>query len=178
MKPTTCSPLLLRDYQKEAAFLAANPDCDNIRIAHCRRHLSQCGMYYDRSGKICYIFNTVHHRWHRQKICLHQCPAMKKRYRPAYKLVEYTIYSDDLFHGKVKKTMHPCLHNEIADIFLPNTDFTKTQIDHINGDHLDNRAENLERVTPEENIRRRYYNYYLKRGLPIPQKYLPKQRSV
>lgn len=167
----TTSPILLRDYQLEAEFLAANPDCDNVRIAHCRRHLGQCGMYYDRSGAICFTYYT--HRkqpiWQRQKIRLHQSPAMVTSGRFAYKLIKYWIGD---------KIITPYLHQEMADVFLPNVDLTKTQIDHINGDHLDNRAENLERVTPEENIRRRWYNYYLKRGLPIPERFLPKQRSV
>lgn len=160
----TTSPILLRDYQLEAEFLAANPDCDNVRIAHCRRHLGQCGMYYDRSGTICYIYNIRRKQpyWKRQKICLYQGPAMAAISAHAYKLVEYNAGD---------KIARLSLHREIADIFLPNTDFTKMQIDHLNGNHLDNRAENLERVTPEENNRRKWYNYYLKRGLPIPQKY-------
>jgi len=59
----------------------------------------------------------------------------------------------------------------MADVFLPNTDFTKCQIDHLNSDQFDNNALNLERVTPEENIRRREIANYRKKGKPVPWKF-------
>lgn len=42
------------------------------------------------------------------------------------------------------------LHRLVAEAFLPNPD-GKEQVDHLNGDTLDNRANNLRWVTPKEN---------------------------
>lgn len=38
----------------------------------------------------------------------------------------------------------PCVHKLVAQLFVPNDDYTKANVRHINGNRRDNRAENLE----------------------------------
>jgi len=155
---------LQNTYQLEAEHYASHPEDDNFRIAYCWKHLPQCGMYFDRSGKICYVYHTTGKKpyFTRQKLHLHQGPAMVKRQKPAYNSI---CFKNGDF------VVHLLLHQVMADLFLDNDNLTKTQVDHLNGNHLQNNAENLERVTPEENQRRKNCGYYTKRGLPVPEKF-------
>jgi hypothetical protein len=50
-----------------------------------------------------------------------------------------------------KKSNHIALHRLLAIAFLPNPE-NKREVNHINGDRLDNKLSNLEWVTPKENI--------------------------
>ncbi len=45
------------------------------------------------------------------------------------------------------------VHRVVASIFLPSPQEAQTQVDHIDGDRLNNRVDNLRWVTPQENNR-------------------------
>lgn len=59
-------------------------------------------------------------------------------------------YRQGIFNGRNRDH-----HKIIADCFIPDTDGFR-DVDHKNGDKLDIHAENLERVTHSENVRRAY----------------------
>lgn len=66
-----------------------------------------------------------------------------------YKQVNISIVSEG---GKSRKRY---IHRLVAQAFVENPD-KKREVDHINGNKLDNRAENLEWVTSSENQKRRH----------------------
>ena len=66
-------------------------------------------------------------------------------------------YRQGIFNGRNRDH-----HKIIADCFIPDTDGLR-DVDHKNGDKLDIRAENLERVTHAENVKRAYKTGLIKK---------------
>lgn len=80
-------------------------------------------------------------------------PYLSKRYGRMYQGVNQKNYA---------------LHKLIANHFLSGKTKEKYTVNHINGDKLDNRLENLEWCTPKENMWHSWKNSLNKIGKPIP----------
>lgn len=63
---------------------------------------------------------------------------------------DFILY-DPPINGEYKRITNICLHRIVAELFIPNPE-NKPCVDHINGNTLDNRVENLRWVTYEENM--------------------------
>ena len=102
----------------------------------------KCGQYASHTG----VWGRRYRNgeWHFVKPNIKVCPAMGRR----------TAYMRIADHYPVKGHM-VYLHRVVAALFCPRADLFATEVDHVNGNKYDNRACNLEWVTPEEN-RRRY----------------------
>lgn len=86
-----------------------------------------------------------------------------KREKGYYLYKSKTLYYMVKLSKNNKKRMKS-IHRLVAEAFIPNPE-NKQQINHINGNKYDNRVENLEWVTPNENMIHAY-----KSGLEKPTK--------
>ena len=60
------------------------------------------------------------------------------------------------------------VHRLVAKLFIPNNDQTKTQVNHVDSNRLNNNMSNLEWVTPKENVYHSYQYGKRKKCLEVP----------
>jgi len=157
------SSKLRYDLQREQEYYAEHSDCDNVSFLHLARRGKYASYYVDRFGENVYVFKKG--RVSVMKKRLQKCVNYYKK--DGTKVLKQKPYYILTFTGPY----HITLHRLIADVFLDNNDFILTEVDHKDGQCLNNNALNLERVSPEENRRRRYYHYFESRGKPIPDRF-------
>lgn len=76
------------------------------------------------------------------------------RNKPLYKSLR-NYYGVKLSKNNIKKYFN--IHKLVAETFIPNLS-NKEQVNHIDGNKLNNNVENLEWVTPSENTKHAYIN--------------------
>jgi len=151
---------LYHDILRERQYYAEHPECQNIHFFHMAFQNSIVSFWVDRWGIV--VLSNIRGSMRSLRPGIPHSPAMRIKSLNGYFFI--CIHRNGKYSSE-------SIHHLIADVFLPNTDFTKCQMDHLNSEHLDNNALNLERVTPEENIRRREVTNCQKKGQPIPWKY-------
>lgn len=84
-------------------------------------------------------------------------------------------YEVVMLYGKGKRRLYP-IHRLVAEHFIPNPE-NKSQVNHIDGNKLNNNVKNLEWVTASENVKHSYDNGLTPKGEKHHQSKL-KEREV
>ena len=98
----------------------------------------------------------VHRIGNRSYLCVPLKPYVD---RQGY--VEYVLTDID---GKKK---HVLIHRVVAELFIPNRVKARTQVNHIDGNKQNNDVNNLEWLTPSENIIHMHRMYAAKRSMQM-----------
>lgn len=104
-------------------------------------------------GRVKSLPRFVNNHSENKKIGFH---SKEKILRPSKKRYAVVVLS------KKGKLYSFCVHRLVAEVFIPNPD-NLSQVDHLDGDKLNNNVNNLEWVTPKENVNRSW-----KMGLATP----------
>jgi len=147
----------------EQDYLLEHPECDNVEVSFPFFENSRYTYYISRFG--CTILRIGKKNGRitllRSNVSLYSKNYTNKKYT-SYK--KFNIRDASSFSGNNNFKVHLI----VAQMFLDKPSLFATQVDHKNGNIHDNNVSNLEWVTPEENRRRRWFEYYIGRSEPVP----------
>ena len=103
-------------------------------------------VYVTRYGDVLTIA-TYDRLVHKRQETRAMCPASAKRHKSPQQYQRILICNPKI---------HLYVHRLVAGVYCQCPNIFCTQVDHIDGDQKNNRWDNLEWVTPQENIRRYY----------------------
>jgi len=160
---------VLHDIQSEAEYLEQHPELNNVFTFHCWKAYPRSALYFDRQGKFCLCYPkyaTCKGQWRINRFNDNSSPSCIRRGNKKQ-------YYLGLAHRKGAKFEYAMIHQIIAQMFVNCDNIFANQIDHLDGNAQNNRYDNLEYVTSKENNRRKWYNFYINQGRPVPAKFLP-----
>ena len=82
---------------------------------------------------------------------------------PLKPYVDRQGYVEYVLTDKEGKKKHVLIHRVVAELFIPNRVKARTQVNHIDGNKQNNDVNNLEWLTPSENIKHKQKMYATKR---------------
>jgi len=112
------SERLYRDILRERQYYAEHPECDNIHFFHKASQTVLTTYWVDRWGV---VLSHKFSKW----------ASLRGRFAKNPSVHGKGYFS--VFFVENGKFVGVELHRLMADVFLPNTDFTKCQTDHLNG---------------------------------------------